>query len=61
MMKLADLGPEIKKGKRHAGPPKHEAEHFMTCPVCGQPLDMRDLRQVFWHTAPKHERLELDS
>ena len=60
MTKLSDLGPEI-KGKRDGGPPPREEHHFMSCPVCGQAFDMRDLRQVFWHDEPEHEPLELDS
>ncbi|RUW61143.1 hypothetical protein [Mesorhizobium sp. M7A.F.Ca.US.008.03.1.1] len=60
MTKLSDLGPPI-TGTRHGGPPKNEAEHFYTCPTCGQPVDMRDLRQVIWHDKPVHNRLEMDA
>ena len=49
------------KGKRDGGPPPREEHHFMSCPVCGQAIDMRDLRQVLWHDEPGHEPLELDS
>lgn len=61
MTKLSDLGPPPITGTRHGGPPKHEPDHFVLCSVCGQAIDMRDLRQVFWHDVPKHEPLELDS
>ena len=36
------------KGKR-LGPPVREAEHFFACPVCAEPVDMRDLGIVFVH------------
>lgn len=26
-----------------------ESEHFINCGLCGQPIDMRDLSQVFEH------------
>ncbi len=60
MTKLSDLGPET-KDKRHAGPPRQEEGQFMLCLTCGQAIEMRDLRQVFWHDQPGHEPLELDS
>ncbi|RUV28612.1 hypothetical protein EOA86_19075, partial [Mesorhizobium sp. M5C.F.Ca.IN.020.32.2.1] len=47
----------------HAGagdPPKNEGDHFYICPICAQPVDMRDLRQVIWHDKPVHDRLEMD-
>ncbi|MBZ9889451.1 hypothetical protein LB559_16105 [Mesorhizobium sp. BR1-1-3] len=59
MTKLSDLGPPI-IGKQHGGEPADERDNFMTCPVCGQPLDMRDFRQVAWHDQPQHEPLELE-
>ena len=33
----------------------------LKCPVCGQLVDMRDLRQVIWHDRPKHKPLEMDA
>jgi hypothetical protein len=30
-------------GKLVGEPAKSEAEHFMACPNCGAPIDMRDL------------------
>lgn len=38
-----------------------EEDNFYTCKICGQKVDMRDLRQVFWHEEPDHEPLEYDS
>ncbi|MER9654381.1 hypothetical protein NKJ26_12810 [Mesorhizobium sp. M0152] len=59
--KLSDLGPPI-HGKLHGGEPANDGvDHFYTCAVCGQRVDMRDLRQVTWHELPGHEPLELDS
>ncbi|PZV34388.1 hypothetical protein [Mesorhizobium kowhaii] len=60
MTKLSDLGPPI-PGKRHGGEPANEQENFMTCPICGQQIDMRDFRQVAHHDDPEHEPLELDA
>ncbi|WP_276325611.1 hypothetical protein [Mesorhizobium ciceri] len=34
-----------------------EDDNFYTCPICGQQVDMRDLRQVIWHERPKHRPL----
>jgi hypothetical protein len=56
MTKLSDLGPHI-PGKQHGGEPADERENFYTCPICGQQVDMRDLRQVIWHERPKHKPL----
>ena len=39
------------KGKR-LGPPVKEAEHFFACPVCAEPVDIRDLSMVFAHEGP---------
>jgi uncharacterized C2H2 Zn-finger protein len=36
----------MKPGKDADGIVKSEADHFMRCPGCGQPFDMRDLGQV---------------
>ncbi|TRC98292.1 hypothetical protein FJV76_13280 [Mesorhizobium sp. WSM4303] len=61
MTRLSDLGRPI-IGHRHEGPPASELEHFIACPVCGQQIDMRDLRQVAYHADPEHEQpLELDA
>lgn len=57
MTKLSDLGPPI-PGKRHGGQPASEADYFYACPVCGQKVDQRDARQVFYHEQPRHEPLE---
>ena len=34
-----------------------EQDNFYPCPICGQMVDMRDLRQVIWHEQPKHKPL----
>ncbi|MGX9118623.1 hypothetical protein [Mesorhizobium sp. BHbsci] len=60
MTKLSDLGPPI-TSRRHGDPPKNEGDHFYICPICAQPVDMRDLRQVIWHDMPVHDRLEMDA
>ncbi|UCI22648.1 hypothetical protein FJ970_32475 (plasmid) [Mesorhizobium sp. B2-1-8] len=57
MTKLSDPGPSI-PGKRHEGEPDDEDENFYICKVCGQPVDMRDLRQVIWHEQPRHKPLK---
>jgi hypothetical protein len=33
-------------GRRVDQPGENESAHFMTCPNCGAPIDMRDLGQV---------------
>lgn len=50
MSKLPNLGIGIRNGE----PVTDEAEHFIACPECGQPIDCRDLAQVFHHNAPGH-------
>ncbi|RWA69362.1 MAG: hypothetical protein EOQ29_17475 [Mesorhizobium sp.] len=40
---------------------ENEADYFYLCPICGQPVDMRDLRQVMWHDRPVHDRLDIDA
>ncbi|WP_244734232.1 hypothetical protein [Mesorhizobium sp. 113-1-2] len=57
MTKLSDLGPLI-PGRLHGGDLIREEGHFYNCPNCGQKVDQRDLRQVFWHEEPGHEPLE---
>jgi hypothetical protein len=42
-------------------PRKNEGDHFYICPICAQPVDMRDLRQVIWHDKPVHDGLEMDA
>ena len=32
---------------------KEQQEHYMTCSVCGDPFDMRDLTQVLYHEVHK--------
>ncbi|TRC98351.1 hypothetical protein FJV76_13690 [Mesorhizobium sp. WSM4303] len=59
MTKLPDLGPPI-PGKLHGGDLIREDDHFYNCPSCGQRVDQRDLRQVFYHETPGHEPLELE-
>ncbi|MBZ9764785.1 hypothetical protein LB553_28535 [Mesorhizobium sp. CA8] len=59
MTKLSDLGPSI-SGKRTD---KLRARDYVTsyvCPVCGQVVDMTDLRQLVWHRQSKHEALVID-
>jgi hypothetical protein len=41
-------------GKYIGEPAKSEAEHFMPCPNCGVPLDLRDLGRVLEHDTPLH-------
>lgn len=49
-------------GVRIGGPPVvTEADHFYTCEVCKQAVDMRQLGQVFHHEQPEHQPLPLDS
>lgn len=56
MTKLSDLGPPI-IGRRHSKEYVNERDHFHRCPVCGQAVDWRDLRQVIWHEQPGHRPL----
>ncbi|MEI9416353.1 hypothetical protein [Mesorhizobium sp. Cs1321R2N1] len=53
----SDVGPPI-HGKVHGPELTNEGDHFYNCPACGQPVDQRDLGQVFWHEVPGHEPLE---
>lgn len=48
------------KGVHVGGEPANEAEHFYTCPVCGQAVDMRRLGDVFHHEQPGHEPLPVN-
>ncbi|RWI96067.1 hypothetical protein [Mesorhizobium sp.] len=46
-----------KFGKRAGNPPADEAAHIITCPVCGQAFDCRDLGQVLHHATRLHQPL----
>lgn len=59
MTKLSDLDPPI-PSKRRGAEPTDERGHFYNCPNCGQLVDQRDARQVFYHEAPGHDPLELE-
>jgi hypothetical protein len=37
-----------------------EAEHFYTCPMCGEQLDMRRLGDVLYHAEEEHEPLPVN-
>lgn len=43
---------------RVGGEPINEADHYYRCKACGQPVDKRDLVQVFHHEAPGHGLIE---
>lgn len=60
MTKLSDLGPAIPLKRYRAGP-ADERDRFYNCPNCGQLVDQRDARQVFYHEGPGHEPLEAES
>ncbi|RUV45339.1 hypothetical protein EOD29_00305 [Mesorhizobium sp. M1A.T.Ca.IN.004.03.1.1] len=60
MTKLSDLGPPI-TGRQHGSEMSTQVDCFYACPVCGQVVDKRDLRQVIWHEQPGHQRLEMDA
>jgi hypothetical protein len=47
-------------GHRHEGPSANALDNLMACAVCGQPIDMRDFRQVAYHDQPEHEPFEGD-
>lgn len=57
MTKLSDLGPFF-PAKRLRAEPADERDHLYNCPSCGQLVDQRDPRQVFYHEGPRHEPLE---
>jgi hypothetical protein len=42
------------RGTRIDKPATDDSEHFMPCPNCGAPIDMRDLGQVLEHDTPMH-------
>lgn len=58
MTDLNELGPPI-PGQRQSGKPGHEREYFYPCPICGQSVDMRDLRPIMWHSRPGHKPFDL--
>jgi hypothetical protein len=58
MTKLSDLGPPI-IGKRRGVQPTSESDQFHPCPVCGQAVDWRHLRQVIWHEQAPCKPLEM--
>ncbi|AZO08756.1 MULTISPECIES: hypothetical protein [unclassified Mesorhizobium] len=60
MTKLSRIPPLSKTGKKHGGDPTDDQGRFYLCPICGQQVDKRDLRQVIWHEKQGHEPLELD-
>jgi hypothetical protein len=37
---------------KHIGAPVPEIEHFFSCPLCSEPVDMRDFEIVFAHETP---------
>ncbi|RAZ75852.1 hypothetical protein DPM35_13995 [Mesorhizobium atlanticum] len=53
MVRDFTVGPPI-RGKRAGGDVVDERRYFYTCPTCGKPVDMRDLRQVMLHETPGH-------
>ncbi|RWC28397.1 MAG: hypothetical protein EOS27_18705 [Mesorhizobium sp.] len=56
-MTFLDLGPPI-PCKRRGAEPTDEQDHFYNCPNCGQLVDQRDARQVFYHEGPGQKPLE---
>jgi len=61
MTKLTDLGPTIPASGEGDRLVVLTADRFISCPDCGQAVDLRDLRQVIWHQSPDHEPLALDA
>ncbi|AZO05607.1 hypothetical protein EJ068_22945 [Mesorhizobium sp. M2A.F.Ca.ET.043.02.1.1] len=53
MANVPNVGPPL-KGERDRGNIADERRHFYSCPTCGRPVDMRDLRQVMLHETPGH-------
>ena len=51
------IKPGTIRGRRADNLPVGEEQHFYACPKCGQPVDKRDLGQVFHHEVPGHEPL----
>ncbi|MBZ9709466.1 hypothetical protein LB543_22350 [Mesorhizobium sp. ESP7-2] len=54
--KLSDLGSPIVGHERESD--AADEQDVYNCPICGQPVDMHDLRQAMWHEQPRHERLK---
>ncbi len=46
---------------RVGGDPSDEREHFVTCPECGQQVDMRKLGDVLWHEEEGHKPIPPDA
>jgi hypothetical protein len=49
--KLVEIAPGVFEGSE----PLDEAEHFYTCAICNQPVDMRQLDDVLYHDRPAHQ------
>lgn len=47
-------------GAREGPEPADEIEHFYICKACGQPVDKRDLGQVFHHEDKGHAPLPVE-
>lgn len=45
----------IQPGRVVGSEPVDEAEHFIVCQTCGQPIDCRRLGDVFHHEEPGHK------
>lgn len=60
MTNLSQLDPPI-IGTRHGREMGSEADHFNKCPVFGQAVERRDLRQAIWHEQPSHKPLGMDA
>ncbi|TPI20376.1 hypothetical protein FJW08_31900 [Mesorhizobium sp. B3-2-1] len=55
MTKLSELGAPP---NHHYGGAAYRSENLYQCPVCRQPVDMRDLRQLVWHDNMFHGPLK---
>jgi hypothetical protein len=36
--------------------PVNELDHYTTCPVCGQAIDLRKIAELIHHDAERHEQ-----
>lgn len=59
MSKITNAGKGI-SGQRVDCVPESERDNFYKCVACGQPVDMRDLGQVFHHEDEGHEPIDLE-
>tara|TARA_R110000772_G_scaffold225975_2_gene336641 strand:+ start:3164 stop:3355 length:192 start_codon:yes stop_codon:yes gene_type:complete len=59
MSKITNFG-KGHTGKRTGSELTSEQDHFYKCGACGQPVDMRDLGQVFHHEGVGHEPIDLE-